>query len=135
MLEKTITLLANQSLCSISYSLRNNGKNADEFRLGTVLGLTPPYGNAAQSYYQIKGKNHSLQGHGELLEVGEVNLVDERMGFALSLALSKPATLWRLPLESAGGVYQGSILMPYWRLHLKPGETGSVTLTLRFEER
>jgi len=54
------------------------------------------------------------------------------------VVLSQPATLWRFPLEtvtlSEAGFergYQGTIFLPWWPLHLEPGESWQVGLVMQ----
>ena len=88
-------------------------------------------GDAPDRYYWIAGadlKDPRLASSGQTDQVSSFGLRDEYQGLDIALALDKPATLWRFPIEtvsqSEGGferVYQSSVVFPNWKLELKAG--------------
>jgi len=72
--------------------------------------------------------------------VEQVELVDELRCFVVPLTLSRPARLWRLPVETVTlseegfeRVYQSSTVLPSWGLPLRPGEPQEIELALAIE--
>lgn len=66
-----------------------------------------------------------------------IELLDEWQGLALRIGWSLPAELRVFPLETVSmseggleGVYQGSILLPTWRIDLEPGASWTVRVTV-----
>jgi alpha-amylase len=69
--------------------------------------------------------------------VEEMACVDGHRGFEVRLRWDRPATLWRLPVETVSlsedgfeRIYQSSCLLPHWTVALDPGEVFRVTLSL-----
>ncbi|MBU0672952.1 MAG: DUF1926 domain-containing protein [Candidatus Margulisbacteria bacterium] len=142
--EKTISLFAKQSIINIEYEVSNLGEEPDEFWFGPEFNFSLLAGYAADRYYQIAGRTlaeQNLASSGEEAEASSVKLVDEGSGFDVSLTMSKPALLWRFPIEtisqSESGVekmYQSSVVLPTWKFRLGPKASWSVKITLRIEE-
>jgi len=64
-------------------------------------------------------------------------LVDEWRDLRISFALSQPATVWRLPIETVSlseagfeRVYQGTCVMPVWNLSLSPAQSAAFEVTV-----
>ena len=101
-------------------------------------------GNSPDRYYQIPDavlQDRTMVSKGETDNVNLIKIIDEWSGFAVSLELDKPALLWRFPIEtvsqSESGMertYQSSVVMPSWKLRLKPNESWKVKMILRIEE-
>jgi alpha-amylase/alpha-mannosidase (GH57 family) len=134
--EKSISLFSRQSIFTVEYEMSNLGEEPDEFWFGVEFNLSLLAGNSHDRYYIINGhdlEDRSLQSRGETGEVGLVKLVDEWSGFAVSLEMSRPALLWRFPIENDCG-YQSSVVLPSWKFRLGPQETWSVKISFRVEE-
>jgi len=72
--------------------------------------------------------------------VSKVSIVDEWLRLKLSLAFVQPAILWRAPVEtvsqSEGGferVYQSSLVMPIWRISLRPRSSWEAEISVKIE--
>jgi len=123
--------------------------NDDDEELNTVFGSEFNFsllaGNAEDRYYEVPGHTldkRNLASQGEINNVRQVSLVDEWQKFAVTLALSLPAVLWRAPVETVSQseagferVYQSSMVMPLWRVSLPRRRTWSVELRLKVAER
>lgn len=120
-----------KGIVSAAYRITNEGREELNTMFGVEFNFSFLAGNAHDRYYHIPGhvldKRH-LASTGETNDVSCVELVDEWLGMRLSLSFSRPAVLWRAPVEtvsqSEGGferVYQSSMVMPLWRLSLGPG--------------
>jgi alpha-amylase len=142
--EKSVALLAKQSIINIEYKITNLGEAKDEFWFGVEFNLSLLAGNAIDRYYAVPGKeleDRSLGGKGEVPDVSLVKAVDEWSGFDVSLEFGKPALLWRFPVETVSQSdgemnkdYQSSVVFPNWKFNLAPKETWNLKITLRIEE-
>jgi alpha-amylase len=72
--------------------------------------------------------------------VNQVSLVDEWLKLKVTLLFSQSAALWRAPVETVSQseagferVYQSSMVMPIWRISLRPGATWETTITVKIE--
>lgn len=126
--EKKILLRGDGREIFIQYSIENM-QSAD---IQTVFGTEFNFNFLAESepdrYYKINGRkpdDSRLGSQGESDEVNRVELVDETTGISVLLHWEIPACLWRFPIytvsQSERGfekIYQGSSLLPHWRLEL-----------------
>jgi hypothetical protein len=87
--------------------------------------------------FELKGANLPLADVAEHKGVTGYAVSTNIRHLRVQTALSKPATLWRFPLEtvtnSEAGFerrYQGTAFLQLWPLHLEPGEAWQVELTL-----
>ncbi len=125
-IEKTISLLAKQSIFNVEYRITNQGKEPDEFWFGV------------ESNFSLADK--SLGAQGEIPHTRELKLIDEGSNFNVSLEMSKAALLWHFPIEtefqSEGEpkkIYQSLLVFPSWKFKLKPSQSWTVKLTVRIE--
>jgi 4-alpha-glucanotransferase len=142
--DKNISISAKQSIINIEYKVTNQGEERDEFWFGIEFNLSMLSGDSKDRYYKIKGedlKDKKLASIGECKNVTLVSVVDGWSGFDVSLELSKPALLWRFPVETLSQSetgqdenYQSSVLFPSWRMRLGAKESWNVKLTLKIEE-
>lgn len=123
--EKTVSLLAKQSIINIEYTVTNQGKEKDEFWFGIEFN------------FSISGDRSK----GEVENLRLVKMVDGERGFDVSLELDKNALVWRFPVETVSrsdtGIitdYQSSAVIPSWKFSLEPNQSWKVQLTLRIEE-
>ncbi len=142
--EKTVSLYARQSIFTVEYEVTNIGQEPDEFWFASEFNFSLLAGNSPDRYYVIDRyplENRRLSSVGENAYVRSVKLVDEWSGFDVLLETSRPATLWRWPIETVSRsesglekLYQSSVVMPSWKFQLKPNEAWKVKLTIRIEE-
>ena len=76
-----------------------------------------------------------LGARGEEFEVETFGMADEWKDLRVTFRLDRPATLWRLPIETVSlseagfeRVYQGTCLLPTWPLRLEPGEKADFSM-------
>lgn len=141
--EKEISVCSGSGIVSIRYSIKNTAAEELNTSFGPEFNFSFLAGNAHDRYYHIPGhvleKRH-LASMGETNDVSMVSIVDEWLKITLSIAFSRPAVLWRAPVEtvsqSEGGferVYQSSMVMPLWRLSLQPGGSWDVEINIMIE--
>ena len=104
--------------------------------LELVVNLLAP--DAPDRYLTFSGQRHRLYWYGEISQTDEVKLVDEYQGVRVELSASRPDCWWCLPIESVSRseagfekVYQGSALLPLWRVALPGGGNWQARVVLR----
>jgi hypothetical protein len=87
----------------------------------------------------VRLKSPELESSGVVTGAGQLRIVDEYLGLALSFEAGG-AEFWRMPIEtismSEGGfekVYQGSIIFLVWELKLKPREEWQREVSVKFK--
>ena len=134
---KELHFALNASEYSVEYRIANREKQDVEVWFGIEFAVGAMAGDAPDRYLEIEGTtlpDRRLRGTGEAGNVRTFRLVDEWLRLQTVITVDTPATLWRFPLEtvslSEGGferIYQGSILLLHWHLHL-PGSGEEIRL-------
>lgn len=141
--EKTVTMVEGEAGFQADYTLVNE----DGEELNTVFGPEFNFsllaGNSTDRYFEVEGhvlKARNFASAGELNNVKDVTMVDEWLGYRMRLSWSENAVLWRFPIETVSQseagyerVYQGSVLLPLWRVTLPPGGRWGVGIRLAIE--
>lgn len=131
-LAKAIKFSPKHSSLEISYEMKNLESTPIELWFGPEFNFALLAGNAPDRYYhfdrEINASRH-LASVGAVDAVQRMGLKDEWMRIDVQLQFSVPATVWRFPVEtisqSEGGferVYQSSVVIPNWKIRLKPAE-------------
>jgi 4-alpha-glucanotransferase len=141
--EKTISLYARQSIVEIKYELTNNHNENLELWFAPEFNFSLLAGNAPDRYYEIEGvtlADKTLAGRGVLENIKLIKIVDEWKGFSVLLALDRPSTFWRFPIETVSQsesgfekTYQSSALLLNWKFMLEPGKKWNTKIVLRIE--
>jgi hypothetical protein len=140
-MEKTVTLYGGEDSLQVDYHLLNEREAPASFHFGVEFNLAFLSGSDEERYYLIPGReleDRLLGSRGAEEAVKEISLIDRRRDLALTLSWSKPALLWRMPVEtisnSEDGLersYQQSLLLPRWRIELDGGGNWAVSLQLQ----
>lgn len=138
--EKRLRLAAGASRLEAAYGLELLGPVPLDTRFGVEWNLGLLAGDSPLHGYRIPGVEPSasrLGSRGVTEGVEEMACVDGHRGFEVRLRWDRPATLWRLPVETVSlsedgfeRIYQSSCLLPHWTVALDPGEVFRVTLSL-----
>lgn len=139
---KLINLQAAQNARSaslnISYELHNTGSELLDIWFGIEFNLTLLAGNAKDRYYS---DNEPLKIKKEIQDSSGIELIDKYTGFKVVLGWEKAGLLWRFPIEtvshSESGLertYQGSCIMPSWKLNIGNGEKKNLGLMIQVKE-
>ncbi len=138
--EKKITLLKNQPLIEIEYTLTNLENTKLELRFGSEYCFAGTTGHDDGCYYyslgtQDKIDNKYMDSIEENIESRGIGIKDYFTRIDACWQFSEPATIWRFPLEtvsqSESGFersYQGSVIMPFWQVVLKPKSQWQTTI-------
>ena len=142
-LHKEISLAGGAPEFTVHYEITNRSKEELNASFGSEFNISLLAGNAPDRYYDIPGHvldRRNLASTGETNNVSRVSLVDEWLKLKLTLAFSQPAALWRAPVETVSQseagferVYQSSMVMPLWRISLRPGAAWETTITVAIE--
>ena len=123
-----------------TYRISFLGDETERANFGIEFNINLLAGDAPDRYYHIPGaqlEDRRLASTGELEDVSEVHLIDEWNGFEVVLKTDRRCGLWRFPIETVSlsesgfeRIFQGSCLLFYWLLELKPREEFVVTVEL-----
>jgi len=137
---KLVTLLRSAGGLSLNYEITNLSAEELNTAFGVEFNFSLLAGNAHDRYYDIPGhtlEKKNLASFGETNNVGQVSIVDEWMNIKLTLTFEEPAMLWRAPVETVSQsesgferVYQSSLVMPVWRISLRPGRSWPLKMRL-----
>jgi hypothetical protein len=140
-LRKEISLHRAATEFFVHYTIENRSAEELDTVFGSELNFSLLAGDAHDRYYVIPGHTldkRNLASRGETDNVKQVSLVDEWLKLRLTLTFSRPATLWRAPVETVSQseagferVYQSSMVMPTWRLSLRPGKSWETEIRVK----
>ncbi len=141
LLSKAVTVFAGEDSLLVEYRLQNRSRGSASFHFGIEFNLAFLSGSDDERYYEIPGRElqeRQLGSRGVEEAVKEVLLIDGRRKIRLALSWSRPALLWRTPVEtissSEAGLersYQQSLLLPRWQIELGAGESERISLQLQ----
>jgi alpha-amylase len=142
--EKTISLYARQTIVEIKYEIANQGKEKLDLWFAPEFNFSLLAGNAPDRYYQIDDlvlDDRTLASRGVLENVQQIKLVDGWKGFRVLLALDRPSSFWRFPIETVSQsesgferTYQSSALLPNWKISLEAGQKWGTKIVMRIED-
>ncbi|MDO8670132.1 MAG: DUF1926 domain-containing protein [Dehalococcoidia bacterium] len=123
----------------IDYTITNHSAKDQAFAFGSEWSFNLLAGGHNDNAYFDAPTKTIGDWHGDSLgqldDVEELRFGNRWIGFSVGLTLSRPATIWRFPIETISNseagferVYQGSCLCPKWDLDLAAGENWSVSL-------
>jgi 4-alpha-glucanotransferase len=134
--EKGLALNGAAPALRVSYRVTNNAAERLAARFGSEQNFALHAGHGYGCYYQVPGHtldDSYLDSWGEIGGATAVALTLEYRAMRVEMRWSKPATLWRAPVETVvyalegfERVYQSSCVLPLWQLDLGPGETWEV---------
>jgi len=140
-LRKEISLHRSFPGFTVKYEITNQSTGELNTSFGSEFNFSLLAGDAHDRYYDIPGhtlEKRNLASIGETNDVKQVSLVDEWLKLTLTLAFSRPAVLWRAPVETVSQseagferVYQSSMVMPLWRISLLPGKTWEAEIRVK----
>lgn len=140
--EKAFSLKSGSSLLELEYELKNQSDEELDLWFGVEFCLSLSAGDASDRYYQCDGtaiQDRRLRSMGSLENVRSLSLVDEWLGVEVKLRFEQPTLVWRFPIETVSlseagfeRVYQGSVVLPSWRIHL--GETWNSKIILELNK-
>jgi alpha-amylase/alpha-mannosidase (GH57 family) len=142
-IRKEISLAAGSPEAAVTYEIENLGDCELNTSWGVEFNFSLLAGNAPDRYFDIPGHTldkRNLASFGETNNVKQVSLVDEWLKLRVTLSFDREAMLWRAPVETVSQseagferVYQSSMVMPVWRISLRPVASWSLALQVKIE--
>lgn len=141
-LSKSISLLSGQSIVEIEYEIMNLSETGLAADFGIEFNITLLASDTDDRYIKIPSSDekYKMNSCGESIDISSFKLVDEWKDFIVSFEASSCFRLLYYPIEtvslSEGGfekTYQGTSLMPVFKICLEPKETWKNKLVIRFE--
>jgi alpha-amylase len=137
--EKTITVRG--STLSCAWKITAERPITETF--APELNLTLLAGDAPDRYYRVAGQelaDRRLASRGQSEPGATLELVNEWDRFVVRVSAEPATSLWRHPLETAsqseGGferTYQGSVILPVWRIALRPDAPFEARVTVEVQ--
>ncbi len=98
-------------------------------------------GNAPDRYIKWNGAQDILASHGDMLGVKNVTIADEWLRLKAEIKSDDATGFWRDAIETVSQsesgyerVYQGTVLLPIWDIHLAPGGEATASFSIQFKE-
>ena len=137
--DKRLTLRPGSDGFRVLYTVQNTGDAPLETMFGSEWNINLlGGGHNPSAYYRVEGhalEDAALDSTGENKEVSALALGNSWLGIEMALQASRPALLWRYPIETVSGseagferTYQGSSILLQWPVTLPPGESTEIWL-------
>ncbi|OGC05031.1 hypothetical protein A2276_03690 [candidate division WOR-1 bacterium RIFOXYA12_FULL_43_27] len=135
-LSKKVWLFSGQSIFHIQYEITNLEEKEKILWFGPEFVFTLNGG----LFYNISGRKIKSDSSGILYKVSEVELVDDRKGFGISLSFEREGMLNHFPIEKLvkdeegyRREHEGTKLIPIWYVKLGANQSWSTQITARIE--
>jgi len=135
---KQLLIQPKSDVLVVQYNIHNLDKQTAELWFGIESAFALMAGDAPDRYYysrDLQIEPAHLASMGVLEQISHLGLCDEWLGLKIDIELDQPTTFWRFPIETVSmseagfeRVYQCSVVMPHWRIQLKPGKEWSTVL-------
>jgi len=143
-LTKTIEMKPRASGVEIRYDIRNASEEPLQVLFGTEFAVNLLSGSAFDRYYRSDDKDLEYAKLGQMgldEALGHIALRDDWQKVEFELRFDQPARLHRFAIDtvsqSEGGqerVYQGSIVVPCWKLDIAPGHVATRIILAQVNE-
>lgn len=131
---KVVRYTEGEDVFTVEYAITNREQQSVDLWFGIEWCVGSMAGDSADRFYDIEGRqlvDCRLRSMGEEISVRTFKLVDRWLHLQTVFTADAAATVWRFPLEtvslSEGGferIYQGSVVVPHWRIRLEPAAEG-----------
>ena len=142
-IEKKFTLKPDASEINAVYTIINPAGQPLDLWFGIEFGFAFHAGNDPERYYLFNSQDSDpllLNSLEEKEQIERFSLTDAYMNISIGLQTSTPGTVWCFPIETVSmsesgfeRVYQGSVVLLHWRLHLASGASHQMELIERIE--
>lgn len=133
-IKKKLSLKTN--ILSINIELTNQGDKNLSGLYACELNFSLLGGHTEDRYYLINGKKpikYHLDSAAIEPKVESITILNEYDKFSVETKFKNPTRLWRHPIFTVSGseaglerVYQSSVIMPNWKINLKPNENKKI---------
>jgi alpha-amylase len=141
---KRVSLLRDEAVLRADYEVRNGWDRPVTLWFGVEFNASFQAGNAPDRFYtspEGEISERHMGSKGQLANLTVLGMRDMTRNLEYQLRWQHAATVWRFPIEtisqSEAGferVYQGSAVMPHWRIDLPPGGTWKMWIEQRIAE-
>lgn len=137
--EKQVEVPATGAGMTVSYAVRNIGRARAALRFAPEFNVNLLAGDAPDRYHEIPrvdlGDQNKMTSVGAVPKVSSFAVVDGWKGLRVQWSLSRPATHWRFPIETAANsvdgverIYQGTTILPVWDLEIDGGSEAKLVI-------
>ncbi len=143
MLTKVLSFTFGGNELKVAYSLKNESREELRLRFASEWTFNLLAGAAHDRYYTSGGKKlgePQMNSVGSLSNAGNIRLVDEYLGLSINLAPDSATEIIRFPIESVSlsesgfeRIFQGSVVMPIWEVHLQPDSEWTTAVSVTIE--
>ena len=141
-IKKKLSLKSN--ILNIDIEITNQGNQNIYGLYSCELNFSLLGGHTEDRYYLINGKKppkYYMDSFGIEQKVESINIVNEYDKFSVETKFNKPTRLWRHPIFTVSGseaglekVYQSSVILPNWKIDLKPNEKKKIKFRIIVKE-
>ena len=127
-----------------NYTLENVGGKEIDIVFGPEFNFAMLGGDSPDRYYSTDDQffeNSALNSTGILEGTDSLSVVSEYDGFKIRVEADKSTEIWRFPIETVSlseagfeRVYQSSVVIPWYRLKMKPQMTRTINVKLIISE-
>ena len=136
---KRFRIPGDQNRIDVTYKVTNQSDQTVDIRFGVETTLAFDGGaDKRHVVFGLDGRQLSMTEVAEHQALSAYSVTSMLRGLHTEVALSRPATLWRFPLEtvtlSEAGFergYQGTAFLQLWSLHLEEGQSWQVDMAMR----
>ncbi|MDD4957042.1 MAG: DUF1926 domain-containing protein [Candidatus Omnitrophica bacterium] len=140
-ISKEVTAFKKDAAFSVKYVITNQDKSAVETLFAPEFNVALP--DADSDKYKIvagkSGKEHSVKETFESGPCDKIEIKDKESGLSYSVSAFGMNKIWCFPVETVSQSekayelnYQGSAVIPVFKVKLRPGEAKSIDLDVRF---
>jgi alpha-amylase len=141
-LQKTYKISSSSSNMVVSYKITNSNDGPISLWFAPECNFNFLAPEASDRYFFTRDGDarvlrSNLSSQLAIDHASSIGIADEWLGIKLILSVSEPTTIWRYPVYTVSNseagyerIYQGSAVLPNWRLNLSPGESFKVNLQL-----
>ncbi len=139
-LRKQISIRCRSTVVEVDYTVINRHAQTVDLWFASESAFALLAGDAKDRYFispDCKVLPRNLASTGVLENIQTLGMRDEWNGLEVQVAVDRPATFWRFPIETVSlseagfeRIYQCSVVMPHWRIRLQPEEMWRMKLLL-----
>jgi alpha-amylase len=134
------TIVFEKSSLKITYTLTNANARENVFRFGPEFNFALLGGDSPDRYYIADGEKTAepaLNSTGVLARIKALGVVNEWDKFKAEVIVPQATEFWRFPVETVSlseagfeRIYQSSVIIPWFDVRLKAGETVTYNIDL-----
>jgi len=141
--EKKVVVSVGSAEILIIYQIVNRGENPTDLWFGSEFNFSFSSPEDKGCYYYVPGREEkkSFSSLEEILNLKEIGMHDEHYRVNITLESNPLCSLWHFPIETVSEgdaayerMYQQSVVLPHWKLYLRPNEAQAITLKLKITD-